>query len=154
MNWIRNIQKERREHWLEMQRKNMNAIKNTYYSGIYVVVCFFEQTFVLELLKDMKLCDVAYFFLGAFTIGITLYICKKLIDRSRNEIEKRNEYIKSENSKIIECATMLGYMSPLLCVASWFSSFSFVRSTSLKWGINILALILGIIIPVTMKKEK
>lgn len=47
---------------------------------------------------------------------------------------------------------MLGYMSPLLCVSTWISG---IENTQIyKWGIIILVHILGIGIPLLVKKKK
>lgn len=47
---------------------------------------------------------------------------------------------------------MRGYMSPLLCVSTWF--FGIENAQIYKWGIIILVHILGIGIPVLVKKKK
>lgn len=62
------------------------------------------------------------------------------------------EYVPEKTDKIVECATMLGYMSPLLCVSTWISG---IENTQIyKWGIIILVHILGIEIPLLVKKKK
>lgn len=61
-------------------------------------------------------------------------------------------YVPEKTDKIVECATMLGYMSPLLCVSTWISG---IENTQIyKWGIIILVHILGIGIPLLVKKKK
>ena len=67
------------------------------------------------------------------------------------QIESKGEYEPEKTDKIIECATMLGYMSPLLCISTWISG---IDNTQIyKWGIIILVHILGIGIPLIVKKK-
>lgn len=63
----------------------------------------------------------------------------------------QREYVPEKTDKIVECATMLGYMSPLLCVSTWVSGIE--NAQIYKWGIIILVHILGIGIPVLVKKK-
>lgn len=68
------------------------------------------------------------------------------------EMQSKGEYVPEKTDKIVECATMLGYMSPFLCVSTWISG---IENTQIyKWGIIILVHILGIGIPLLVKKKK
>ena len=67
-------------------------------------------------------------------------------------MQSKGEYVPEKTDKIVECATMLGYMSPFLCVSTWISG---IENTQIyKWGIIILVHILGIGIPLLVKKKK
>lgn len=68
------------------------------------------------------------------------------------QIESKGEYVPKKNDKVVECATMIGYMSPLLCLSTWISGID--NSQIYKWGIIILVHILGIGIPLVVRKKK
>lgn len=77
---------------------------------------------------------------------------KKIEDDVLMEMQSKGEYVPEKTDKIVECATMLGYMSHLLCVSTWISG---IENTQIyKWGIIILVHILGIGIPLLVKKKK
>lgn len=77
---------------------------------------------------------------------------KKIEDDVLMEMQSKGEYVPEKTDKIVECATMLGYMSPFLCVSTWISG---IENTQIyKWGIIILVHILGIGIPLLVKKKK
>lgn len=146
--------------------KKINALKYTKYSSIYVVVCLVEQAVLLELIKDFTqliLEDTirlrVYIGGGLISIFVTLKLLDMLVEKARKKIEEdaliqiesKGEYEPEKTDKIIECATMLGYMSPLLCISTWISG---IDNTQIyKWGIIILVHILGIGIPLIVKKK-
>lgn len=77
---------------------------------------------------------------------------KQIEEDALIQIQSKGEYVPKKADKIIECATMLGYMSPLLCVSTWISG---IENTQIyKWGIIILVHILGIGIPLLVRKKK
>ena len=79
---------------------------------------------------------------------------KKIEDDVLMEMQSKGEYVPEKTDKIVECATMLGYMSPLLCVSTWISGIENTQIYIYKWGIIILVHILGIGIPLLVKKKK
>lgn len=133
--------------------KNMNALKDAEYSSIYVVVCFFEQTIVLELLSDAIHSKLLYFWISLLTLIVMFIICDKLIKGAKKKIEAQKDFPKSESNKFIECATMLGYLSPVLCLSTWIGGLAEADTFVIKWFINILVLILGIGVPLLVKKK-
>ena len=160
MNANKNIVREQELNWLEKQRRNINALKNTYYSSIYVVVCFIEQSIVLEFFKDLKLKMWIYTILGIISIVIMMWVCSKLISKARAKIEGKTCIVPNASNKIIECATMLGYLSPLLCISSFWGGFineetNWMRCEimCIKWGIIGFVLLIGIGMPLIIKKN-
>ena len=67
-------------------------------------------------------------------------------------VESRGGYVPEKADKLVECATMIGYMSPWLCISTWISGIGNLQV--LKWVIIILVHILGIGIPSVVKKKK
>ncbi|MCM1904469.1 hypothetical protein, partial [Blautia sp. MB18-30] len=148
-------------------KEEINSLKNTKYSSIYVVVCLIEQAVFLELLKDLtqlisndKIRLLFYAGGGILSFVIMSKILDMLVKKAGKKIEddvlmemqSKGEYVPEKTDKIVECATMLGYMSPFLCVSTWISG---IENTQIcKWGIIILVHILGIGIPLLVKKKK
>ncbi len=153
MNQVNKTELKREQNMRKEFLKNMNAVKNTKYSSIYVVICFFEQTVVLELLKDMVQNRVLYFFCGVVSFVVMFLLFDKLQKRAKAQIESMTSFPESKNDKLIECATMLGYMSPILCFISWLSGFNESESVQMKWFFIALVIILGIVLPLVGKKK-
>lgn len=146
--------------------KRINSLKNTKYSSVYVVVCLIEQTVILEMLKDMTrlisdkaIASFVYVGGGLVSLVIMLIVLEVLIKRSGKQIE-RDALKEGENSeedtsgkddKIVECATMIGYMSPLLCLSTWIAEFSGL--SEIKWVTIALVHILGVGVPLVIKKS-
>ena len=161
------IVKKHKEKFTDKFKEEINALKNTKYSSIYVVVCLIEQAVFLELLKDLTQLipndNIRLLFYaggGILSFVIMLKILDMLVKKAGKKIENdvlmemqsKGEYVPEKTDKIVECATMLGYMSPLLCVSTWVSGIE--NAQIYKWGIIILVHILGIGIPVLVKKKK
>lgn len=161
------IVKKHKEKFTDKFKEEINSLKNTKYSSIYVVVCLIEQAVFLELLKDLtqlmsndKIRLLFYAGGGILSFVIMLKILDMLVKKAGKKIEddvlmemqSKGEYVPEKTDKIVECATMLGYMSPFLCVSTWISG---IENTQIyKWGIIILVHILGIGIPLLVKKKK
>ena len=160
------IVKKHKEKFTDKFKEEINALKNTKYSSIYVVVCLIEQAVFLELLKDLTQLipndNIRLLFYaggGILSFVIMLKILDMLVKKAGKKIENdvlmemqsKGEYVPEKTDKIVECATMLGYMSPLLCVSTWVSGIE--NAQIYKWGIIILVHILGIGIPVLVKKK-
>lgn len=165
--YVKNKKVLEKDKFTDRVKKKINALKDTKYSSIYVVVCLIEQAVLIELLKDLTqliLDDtirlLVYIGGGLISILIMLKILDMLVKKAGKKIEEdaliqiesKGEYVPEKVDKIIECATMLGYMSPLLCVSTWISG---IENTQIyKWGIIILVHILGIGIPLFVRKKK
>ena len=147
--------------------KEVNALKNTRYSSIYVVVCLVEQSVFLELLKDITqlisngiIRLFVYIGGGLISFAIMLKLLDMLVKKAIKQIEKdalrqiksKGEYVPEKTEKVVECVTMICYMSPLLCLSTWISGID--NSQIYKWGIIILVHILGIGIPLFVRKKK
>ena len=161
------IVKKHKEKFTDKFKEEINSLKNTKYSSIYVVVCLIEQAVFLELLKDLtqlmsndKIRLLFYAGGGILSFVIMLKILDMLVKKAGKKIEddvlmemqSKGEYVPEKTDKIVECATMLGYMSPFLCVSTWISG---IENTQIyKWGIIILVHILGIGIPLLVKKKR
>jgi len=157
------IVKKHKEKFTDKFKEEINSLKNTKYSSIYVVVCLIEQAVFLELLKDLTNDKIRLLFYaggGILSFVIMLKILDMLVKKAGKKIEddvlmemqSKGEYVPEKTDKIVECATMLGYMSPFLCVSTWISG---IENTQIyKWGIIILVHILGIGIPLLVKKKK
>lgn len=161
------IVKKHKEKFTDKFKEEINSLKNTKYSSIYVVVCLIEQAVFLELLKDLtqlisndKIRLLFYAGGGILSFVIMSKILDMLVKKAGKKIEddvlmemqSKGEYVPEKTDKIVECATMLGYMSPFLCVSTWISG---IENTQIcKWGIIILVHILGIGIPLLVKKKK
>lgn len=161
------VLEKNKEKFTDKVKKKINALKDTKYSSIYVVVCLIEQAVLLELLKDLTqlmrddtMRLLVYIGGGLISFLIMLKILDMLVKKAGKQIEEdaliqiqsKGEYVPERADKIIECATMLGYMSPLLCVSTWISG---IENTQIyKWGIIILVHILGIGIPLLVRKKK
>lgn len=144
----------------------INALKDTTYSSIYVVLCLIEQSVVLEAIKDLtnlindeKTRILIYAIVGCvslvlliITIAIMInYAGKQIEQEMKKHTEKGEDLTNKESNKIIESATMIGYASLLLCFITWFSEFEI--TLSLKWLLIFLAITLGIIMPLIIKKR-
>lgn len=125
------IVKKHKEKFTDKFKEEINSLKNTKYSSIYVVVCLIEQAVFLELLKDLtqlmsndKIRLLFYAGGGILSFVIMLKILDMLVKKAGKKIEddvlmemqSKGEYVPEKTDKIVECATMLGYMSPFLCV--------------------------------------
>ncbi len=144
----------------------INALKDTTYSSIYVVICLIEQSVVLEAIEDLTnliddenkrilfygIAGAASLVLLIITIAIMINYARKQIEQDmKKHIEKGEDLTNIKSNKVIECATMIGYASPLLCFITWFSNLE--NTMSLKWFITILVIILGIVMPFIIKKR-
>lgn len=161
------VLEKNKDKFTDKVKKKINALKDTKYSSIYVVVCLIEQAVLLELLKDLTqlmqddtIRLLVYIGGGLISFLIMLKLLDVLVKKAGKQIEEdaliqiqsKGEYVPQKADKIIECATMLGYMSPLLCVSTWISG---IENTQIyKWGIIILVHILGIGIPLLVRKKK
>lgn len=161
------VLEKNKDKFKDKVKNKINALKDTKYSSIYVVVCLIEQAVLLELLKDLTqlmqddtIRLLVYIGGGLISFLIMLKILDMLVKKAGKQIEEealiqiqsKGEYVPEKADKIIECATMLGYMSPLLCVSTWISG---IENTQIyKWGIIILVHILGIGIPLLVRKKK
>lgn len=161
------VLEKNKDKFTDKVKKKINALKDTKYSSIYVVVCLIEQAVLLELLKDLTqlmhddtIRLLVYIGGGLISFLIMLKLLDMLVKKAGKQIEEdaliqiqsKGEYVPQKADKIIECATMLGYMSPLLCVSTWISG---IENTQIyKWGIIILVHILGIGIPLLVRKKK
>lgn len=139
------------------------TLKNTKYSSIYIVVTFFFQSFGLEFLKDVtsKIQDqttseLIYSIGGLVLIVLLLRVCDIFIKRAKKQIEGQCEKmdIKTDGTSnkvdwIIEWATTIGYLSPLLYLSAWVSH----RSVLGKWGVLALVFIMGIVLPYIIKQK-
>ena len=155
-----------KDKFTDKVKKKINALKDTKYSSIYVVVCLIEQAVLLELLKDLTqlirddtIRLMVYIGGGLISVVIMLKILDVLVKKARKQIEEdaliqiqsKGEYAPEKTDKIIECATMIGYLSPLLCISTWISGIENLQV--FKWGIIVLVHILGVIIPIVVKKK-
>lgn len=146
--------------------RELNALKDTKYSSIYVVVCLVEQSVVLEALKDIThliedemISTLIYVVGGIISFGVLLFVSGILIKRARRQIEddvrkqieNKEDSVHGKTDKLVECATMIGYLSPLLCISTWLSAFE--NMYGLKWGIIVFVHILGIGMPLFVKKK-
>lgn len=144
----------------------MNELKDVKYSSIYVVICFVEQVVILEALKDLTSLildenakSLVYVVGGTLSFISLLLITSVLIKHSRKQIEsdaKRQiecgeESTHTTSDKMIECATTLGYLSPLVCLGTMISGLK--ELLLLKWGIIVLVHILGIGLPLLIRKK-
>lgn len=75
--------------------KEVNALKNTRYSSIYVVVCLVEQSVFLELLKDITqlisngiIRLFVYIGGGLISFAIMLKLLDMLVKKAIKQIEK------------------------------------------------------------------
>lgn len=147
----------------------MKELKNSKYSSIYVIFCLVEQSVILEILKDVSTRITnentrlwVYIVGGLISIGLLLWLIWVVEKRARKQIEEdalaqiRDEKIATHKKKdlIIECATTIGYVGPVLCLATWSSFFDEAFWFWFKWGLIALALVLGIVVPVVFNKRK
>lgn len=161
------VLEKNKERLTDKNVKEINALKDTKYSSVYVVVCLVEQAVFLELLKDItqlisndSIRGWFYFIGGVLSFVIMLKLLCMLVKKTRKQIEEnassqteiKGEYMPERSDKVVECAIMIGYMSPLLCLSTWISGIA--HSQIYKWGIIILVHILGIGIPLVVRKKK
>lgn len=143
--------------------KRVNALKNTVYSSIYVMLSFLEQSVVLELLAD-SFDRLNYIIWGFISLIVLIVLSELCINRARIICESYtfdsvSSNIKTAKSakkildKVVDCATLLGYLSPLLCVASYIGKIDGQYCFEFKWGIIGLVILLGIVLPVLIKKK-
>lgn len=131
------------------------------------MVCLVEQTVFIELLNDITqlisndgIQMLVYVIGGLLSFVILLILLDILVKKAKKrieadaliQIESKGEYVPKKNDKVVECATMIGYMSLLLCLSTWISGID--NSQIYKWGIIILVHILGIGIPLVVRKKK
>ena len=141
--------------------------KNSKYSSINVVFCLVEQSVIIEILKDISarytsettilwVCRIV----GLISFGLLCWLIWVVEKYARKQIEEdalaqiRNKKIATNKKKdlIIECATAIGYMGPLLCFATLLSFFE--EALCLKWILIVLTLVLGIGVPLIFHKTK
>lgn len=130
----------------------MNAVKHTVYSSMYVVVAFFEQMVVLELIDELTE-GFLNILLGIISILVMVIVLKILCNILKKQIEETQYYQEPINNKWIECATQLSYFSPVLCVIDWILS----RITSdiiLDKVCTILIILFTIVMPLVVKKNE
>lgn len=156
--------KNTRKKTLDSVATSLYALKNTKYSSVYVIVAFFAQSFGLELLSDVpprfwneKISELIYFWGGLLLTALVLIICHILIKRAKKQIEEQYELMDVQTNGatnkidwIIEWATTMGYMSPLLYLSAWFSRWSILA----KWLIIAFVFILGIVLPYLIKRKR
>lgn len=144
----------------------MKELKNSKYSSIYVVFCLVEQSVVLEAFKDFspwipneKIRLLVYVIEGLISIFLLLWLITIVEKRARRQIEeealtqlRENKIIVHKKDILIECATAIGYMGPLLCLATWASYFNALLWY--KWGLIALVHILGIAVPAIFSRKK
>lgn len=161
------VLEKNKEKFTDKVVKEINTLKDTKYSSIYVVVCLVEQAVFLELLKDITqliandiIRRLVYSGGGLISFVIMWKLLDMLVKKAKKQIEEdalsqiesKGEYVPKKTDKVVECATMIGYVSPLLCVSIWISGID--NSQIFKWGIIILVHILGIVIPLVVRKKK
>ena len=158
--------KSTRKKALDPVATSLYALKNTKYSSVYVVVTLFVQSLGLELLKDVppqiwseKISELIYFFGGLLLTIFLLIVCHILIKKAQRQIETQGELmdVKPNGASnnidwIIEWATTVGYLSPLLYLSAWYSQWS--EMVLYKWGIIALVFILGIVLPYVIKRKR
>jgi len=135
--------------------KALDALKETKYISIYVVVSFIEQI-ILELLKEIiaphsiKL----YAGIGVFTIIIMLVVLCCLTGKAKKRIEKQgnNTTIIVTKDITIEVANMLSFLSPILCLTTFWGFFQGLEK--FRWGIIVIVFALGIIMPIIMHRRE
>ena len=125
------VLEKNKEKFTDKVVKEINALKDTKYSSIYVVVCLVEQAVFLELLKDITqliandiIRLLVYSGGGLISFVIMLKLLDMLVKKAKKQIEEdalsqiesKGEYVPKKTDKVVECATMIGYVSPLLCV--------------------------------------
>ena len=130
------VLEKNKEKFTDKVVKEINALKDTKYSSIYVVVCLVEQAVFLELLKDITqliandiIRLLVYSGGGLISFVIMLKLLDMLVKKAKKQIEEdalsqiesKGEYVPKKTDKVVECATMIGYVSPLLCVSTWIS---------------------------------
>lgn len=156
--------KSTRKKALDPVATSLYALKNTKYSSVYVIVAFFAQSFGLELLSNVpprfwneKISELIYFWGGLLLTALVLIICHILIKRAKKQIEEQHELMDVQTNGatnkidwIIEWATTMGYMSPLLYLSAWFSRWSILA----KWLIIAFVFILGIVLPYLIKRKR
>lgn len=88
---------------------------------------------------------------------LLLIICHILIKCAKKQIEEQHQLMDIQTNGatnkidwIIEWATTMGYMSPLLYLSSWFSQWSILA----KWLIIALVFIMGIVLPYAIKRKR
>lgn len=156
--------KSTRKKALDPVATSLYALKNTKYSSVYVIVAFFAQSFGLELLSDVpprfwneKTSELIYSLGGLLLTALLLIICHILIKRAKKQIEEQYELMDVQTNGvtnqidwIIEWATTMGYMSPLLYLSAWFSRWSILA----KWLIIAFVFIMGIVLPYVIKRKR
>lgn len=161
-----NINEYNNKNFAQKIIARMREIKNSKYSSIYVVFCLIEQSVFLEALKDFspriqneKLSLYVYIIGGLISILLLLWAIAIMEKRARRQIEedaltqiRKNQIPAPKKDILIECATTIGYMGPLLCLATWASYFDVFLK--LKWGLIVLVHILGIVVPLIFNRKK
>lgn len=155
------------QNFIQRVIARMKELKNSKYSSIYVVFCLVEQSVVLEALKDFSpwipnetVSLFVYIIGGLVSIFLLLWLITIVEKHARRQIEedaltqiRENKIIiRKKKDIIIECATTVGYLGPLLCLATWFSFFD--EAFWYKWGLIALVHILGIVVPVVFNRKK
>ena len=77
---------------------------------------------------------------------------KQIEDDELTQIRDKKIATHKKKDLIIVCATTIGYMGPLLCLATWSSYFD--ELFWFKWGFIALVHILGIGVPVVFNRGK
>ena len=100
-----------------------------------------------------------YLFGGLISILLLLWVIAIMEKHARRQIEedtltqiRKNQIPAPKKDILIECATTIGYMGPLLCLATWASYFDVFLK--LKWGLIVLVHILGIVVPLIFNRKK
>lgn len=145
----------------------MKELKNSKYSSIYVVFCLVEQAVVLEILKDIAefipnenvhrwvytVGGLASIFLLLILIGAVEKRAKRQIEEDTlKQISEKKASTDKKKDLMIDCATNLGYMGPLLCLTTWLSNLEGMFKW--KWSLIVLTIFLGIGVPVVFRKKK
>lgn len=155
------------QNFIQKIISQMKELKNSKYSSIYVIFCLVEQSVILEILKDVskwikneKTGLLVYIIGGLISIGVLLWLIWVVEKRAKKQIEEdaltqicdKKNATHRKKDLIIECATTIGYMGPLLCMATWSSYFD--ELFWFKWGLIALVHILGIGVPVVFNRGK
>ncbi|MBE5868165.1 MAG: hypothetical protein E7293_04285 [Lachnospiraceae bacterium] len=155
------------QNFIQKIISQMKELKNSKYSSIYVIFCLVEQSVILEILKDAskwikneKTGLLLYIIGGLISIGVLLWLIWVVEKRAKKQIEEdaltqicnKKNATHRKKDLIIECATTIGYMGPLLCIATWSSYFD--ELFWFKWGLIALVHILGIGVPVVFNRGK
>lgn len=144
---------------IQMMTQRMNAIKNTVYSSVYVVVAFVEQAIILKFLKDTIANKGIYACVSLLTIFGMLCVCRKINKSQKKKIEEKTIFSETNDNYLVECATWLGYFSPVFCTIDWvYGLFEMLEKTGAnaliyRWGFTGVFTLIAFSLPKIPKKK-